>query len=380
MVYLFSISIILIIYTFIGYPIIVYWLSLKLKNNLQTDSLNSVKHYDLTILMIVCNEEKQVEKKLTNLLNLSYFNEQPKIVIVDDNSDDSTVEIINKVSSNRIDLIMAPHRLGKANGINVAMEVITTPLVLLVDVRQEVDIDAAEKLSKWFEMDQNVGAISGELCFKSTSENDFSKGMDGYWRYEKFIRKSEAAFNSVPGVTGALYMLRREAFEEIPTDTILDDVLIPMVAIQKGYKIGFDDQAKAWDIPSNDPVNERRRKIRTINGNFQLLFRNPKWLLPTGNPIWWQYISHKILRLFIPYIALLSLLLSIRMANDSNMFALIYSVGFIVALLLYPINVFVPLLGKNKYLRLWLSFLTLNWFNVLGFYDYLFSARKQSWK
>ena len=184
----------------------------------------------------------------------------------------------------------------------------------------------------------------------------------------------------MPGVTGAIYMLRREAFKVIPADTILDDVLIPMTAIVNGYKVGFDDQALAWDVPSSNPANERRRKIRTISGNFQLLFRHPDWLLPFKNSIWWQYFSHKVLRLFVPYIALLNLVLAVCIAYESNVYAFIYVVLFLIALLLYPLNLFFPIIGKNKYLRLWVSFLALNWFSVLGLFDYIFSNRSQSWK
>ncbi|MFK5950011.1 MAG: glycosyltransferase [Methylococcales bacterium] len=380
MVYLFFISIVLIIYTFVGYPLIVYLLSLKLKNNVQINSPNSVKHYDLTILMVVCNEENQIETKLINLLNLSYFSKKPKIVIVDDNSDDSTVEIIKKINSERIDLLNAPHRLGKANGINMAMEVITTPLVLLVDVRQEVANDAAEKLCKWFEMDQNVGAMSGELHFKSDNNNDFSKGMDGYWRYEKFIRKMEANISSVPGVTGAIYMLRRSTYIPIQQDTILDDVLIPMNVIKQGYTVGFDDEAVAWDVPSYDPIKEKRRKVRTIKGNYQLLIRFYHWVLPFGHPIWLQFLSHKILRIFVPFFALLHIVSATYLAVYVNQLWFIYVFLMILSILILPTSIIFKSIASIRIIRLWLSFLTLNWYSFLAFFSYFFGETNSSWK
>jgi cellulose synthase/poly-beta-1,6-N-acetylglucosamine synthase-like glycosyltransferase len=380
MLTIFFLTLIFIIYTFVGYPLIVYLLSNNIAIRSRADAQENSKHFDLTILMIVCNEEKIITKKIENLLEIMYFDKQPKILIVDDNSTDATVVEVLKYDSDRIDLIKIPQRLGKANGINVAMKQVQTPLLMMVDVRQEVDLDAAEKLSKWFELDSNVGAVSGELGFKSDGENEFSKGIDGYWRYEKFIRKCESRFASVPGVTGAIYMLRAQAFKPMPSDTILDDVLIPMNAIDAGYKVGFEEEARAWDFPSNNQINERRRKIRTISGNFQLLFRNPKWLLPTQHAIWWQYLSHKVMRLFVPFIALLNYLIAVDMAYNSNEVAFVYVVLFAVALSMYPLSHVMPLIQKNKFSRLWISFLTLNWFSVLGLYDYLFSNRNQSWK
>jgi biofilm PGA synthesis N-glycosyltransferase PgaC len=51
------------------------------------------------------------------------------------------------------------------------------------------------------------------------------------------------------------------------------------------------------------PVTAREeftRKVRTLAGNFQVLSRE-RWLFnPLKNRLWWQTMSHKALRLFIP--------------------------------------------------------------------------------
>ena len=45
--------------------------------------------------------------------------------------------------------------------------------------------------------------------------------------------------------TGAIYAIRRSLFEPIPADTILDDVLIPLRLVKKGYAVLFEPGAKA---------------------------------------------------------------------------------------------------------------------------------------
>jgi hypothetical protein len=60
-------------------------------------------------------------------------------------------------------------------------------------------------------------------------------------------------------------------------------------------------EAKAFESRVGDPVREYRRKVRTLTGNFQLLAWLPGVLVPFRNPIWVQFIGHKLLRLLTPY-------------------------------------------------------------------------------
>jgi poly-beta-1,6-N-acetyl-D-glucosamine synthase len=124
--------------------------------------------------------------------------------------------------------------------------------------------------------------------------------MGFYWSYEKLIRSAEGRFRSVPGATGAIYAMRRTLFRPIPPQTILDDVVIPMQAVEQGYRCLLERGAEAYDRPSVSTSKESIRKRRTITGCAQLIVSQPRWLLPWRNPIWWEYCSHKLMRLVSP--------------------------------------------------------------------------------
>jgi hypothetical protein len=153
-----------------------------------------------------------------------------------------------------------------------------------------------------------------------------------------------------------------------------------MRCIASGYSVGFDERAIAWDIPSSDPTRERQRKTRTIKGNYQLLFRYPLWILPGGHPIWWEYLSHKILRLAAPFLALAGFYAGIELAREGSLLAATYSIAFLGAILLYPLSLIFPNTLTNSLSRLLVSFVALNWFNLLGLFGYFFSNNSQSWK
>ena len=125
--------------------------------------------------------------------------------------------------------------------------------------------------------------------------------VGAYWRYEKWIRARESAVASMLGATGAIYAIRRDAWRALPAGTILDDVLAPMRAVLAGWRAVFEPGARAFDVTASDTSAEQRRKTRTLAGNWQILAREPRLLLPWTNPVWLQYLSHKVGRLLVPF-------------------------------------------------------------------------------
>ena len=142
-----------------------------------------------------------------------------------------------------------------------------------------------------------------------------AQGMGFYWTYEKWIRKNEAKVGSVPGATGAFYAIRKECFEAFPPNALCDDVIIPMQSIIQGYRCIFEEDALVYDLPSVSTKAESLRKRRTIAGIAQLITLYPSWLAPWRNPIWFQFISHKISRLLSPILLMLAFIVNLMLLN-----------------------------------------------------------------
>jgi biofilm PGA synthesis N-glycosyltransferase PgaC len=370
----FGFCLLFVVYVYFLYPLSLYLLSKSKHVAAPTDKYVG----DVTIVMVVCNEEANVAFKIKNIQDLNFKGGNKKIIVVDDASDDGTLSILNGFKG--VTVIESKERRGKSNGLNLAMKEVTTELVMLVDCRQNLELNVLIHLTSWFVNNPKMGAVSGELMFKKQGSNDFSNGMDGYWRYEKFIRKAEAAIASVPGVTGALYILRSSLFENLPNNTLLDDVQIPMVASKKGFRVGFDDRAIAWDTPSICAAKERSRKIRTLSGNYQLLFRFPEWVLPGGHPIWWQFFSHKIARLLAPLFAVASFILAGIMCVQGSDWPVWYLSLFTMALLIAPLSFRFLVINKIPFIKLLVSFVTLNWFCILALINYFSVSSTGTWK
>ena len=369
-------SVAMIAYIFVGYPLAIWGLS-KFFSMSRNTSIDINYQPTVDVILIVRNVEDIIRKKIENLLALNYSSNKLNIIIVSDQSTDNTCNLIRSIESERITLIENNTKSSKSACLNQSIKSSKAEILFLTDARQEIEKDCIKYLVQHFSNNE-IGAVSGELVFIDPETNDVSKSMDAYWKYEKFIRSNESKIASVPGVTGAVYALRRQYFKPIPNETLLDDVLIPMNLVLEGKKVLFDSRAIAYDIPSDDLEREKIRKIRTLAGNWQLLEFKPSLLLPIKNPIWLQFISHKILRLLSPFLLLMIFISSYMLKN--NFF---YSVLFFCQLAFYSVAIIathvqvinrVPLVGIVR------AFCSLMWFTFLGTYYFVSRKHLGIWK
>jgi biofilm PGA synthesis N-glycosyltransferase PgaC len=294
----------LIAYTYAGYAA---WLWLRASFSPWPVSRSLQEPY-VSIVMIVRNEGQRLESKMRNLLGLDYPPGRCQIVVVSDGSTDQTNTILRQYASDpRVQVLMNQLSRGKASGLNDAIHLAAGEVVVLIDARQKIEPQAIRFLMENF-VDPEVGCVSGALMLGDPESGETGKGMGLYWRIEKRIRELEAGSGSVVGATGALYAVRRELVSDVPEGTILDDVYIPMHVARQGKRVIFDDRARAWDSPDLGGGFEFARKVRTLSGNYQLLQLAP-WILSGRNPLLARFVSHKLLRLAVPF-ALAAMLVS----------------------------------------------------------------------
>jgi cellulose synthase/poly-beta-1,6-N-acetylglucosamine synthase-like glycosyltransferase len=241
-------------------------------------------------------------------------------------------------------------RGGKSLALNAGVARARHEILLFADARQVFASDAMRELVAPF-ADPTVGAVTGELLLdaespcrrtgadrrrsarsaarvvrrrglddveagrtigsgpdrrggtdrRRTLRSTIADGVGLYWKYEKQLRRLESAIDSTLGATGAIYAMRRALYRPLPADTLLDDVLTPMRVVLAGYRVVFNERARAFDRAAMDADAEVRRKIRTLAGNYQILALEPRLLSPRRNRVWLQYLSHKVGRLVVPY-------------------------------------------------------------------------------
>jgi biofilm PGA synthesis N-glycosyltransferase PgaC len=326
----------------------------------------------ISIVIAAKNEEANLPTKLEGLGLLNYPQELLQVVIASDGSTDRTASILREHASPIVPVILDESK-GKAFALNKAVEHATGEILLFLDVRQSVDLDAVAKLVSCF-ADPEVGAVSGELLLEAVSGGLSSNALGIYWKLEKAVRKLESASGSVVGATGAIYAIRREFYVEIPVGTILDDVFVPMNVARMGKRVIFQPLAIARDRIFSEPGKEFSRKVRTLTGNYQLVRLAP-WLLSPANPLLFRFISHKLLRLMVPLLLIVMLLASAKIGGE------FYGIVFVLQLLFYIAAAFGSLNPSSKRFKpvaIANTFVMLNLAAALAFCNFV-SGREKVW-
>lgn len=286
-------SLAFVLYTYAGYPILC-WLRARLRPR---PIARQAIRPRVTVLIAAYREAGTIARKLESLARQSYPAELVDVVVACDGSDDGTPEAARAAGathlSGRLQVLALPERRGKPPALNAAAAAATGEVLLLTDARQPLSENAIEALVEDLG-DPDVGVAGGELVLGGDAP------AGAYWKYEALIRKWEGRAASTVGVSGALYAMWRELWEPMPDETILDDVLQPMRARLRGRRVVFEPAAKAFDTAA-ESKREFQRKVRTLSGNFQLLVLLPGLLSPLRNPSWFELVSHKLCRLFVPY-------------------------------------------------------------------------------
>jgi cellulose synthase/poly-beta-1,6-N-acetylglucosamine synthase-like glycosyltransferase len=327
MITLFWLSIALVLYAYIGYPCALAICARVIPRPVRKRRFGA-EAPGVSIVVAARNEARRLPARLDNLLALEY--EGPRqIIVVSDGSIDDTVRVLEPYGD-RVELVEI-ERSGKAAALNAGVARARHDIVVFADARQTFGPDALNELVANFS-DPRVGGVTGELLLdcerggEAARDSAVADGVGLYWRYEKWIRRQESALHSTLGATGAIYALRRRLWRPLPPGTLLDDVLAPMRAVLQGFRVVFDDRAKAYDRVAEDGHEEQRRKVRTIAGNYQILALEPRLLNPFLNPVWVQYLSHKVIsRLVVPFALIGALISSAVLAFDGAFYAMAFA-------------------------------------------------------
>ncbi len=365
---LFWFSLIFIFYTYILYLIIIVLLASIYKKE---PNKGHITPY-VSFLIIAHNEGQIINDKIKNCLELEYPQDRIEYVIVSCGSTDDTDKIASSFEYKNVRLIRLNENKGKSFAINKVVPELKGEIILFSDARQIYETNCIKELVANFN-DPTLGAVSGELMLSSKKKKEGPKGIYLYWNYEKLLRINESYVYSSLGTTGAIYAIRKELFESIPDDTILDDFVIPMSILKKGYRVIFDNKARAWDLVTESLSKEFRRKIRTIGGNYQAFSRMPFLFSYKNNPVFFQFISHKLFRLIAPYFLLLLFI--------SNIF--LDSIGYSLFLTMQISFYLFSLVGIKYYsgiFGIFGTFLILNFATVIGLYRFLTNSLDASWK
>jgi cellulose synthase/poly-beta-1,6-N-acetylglucosamine synthase-like glycosyltransferase len=284
---------------------VVYPLVMRAISALRRDEPPSPAEEPMVSVIVATREdEATIRRRVTDLLRAAYAREKLEVIVaVDARGSHATPEALAELSAGgRVTVVAGDEPGGKAATLNAGVRAARGEVLVFADSSQHFE-PAAIGIMARRTMAGHIGAVSG--CLHLPDDGVGKTIMHAYWDYEVALRDSEARVHSSVGVFGPVWAMRRSLWRPLPAALILDDVYTPMRLVLEGHRVAFAKDAIAYDTRVPAPGSEFRRKVRTLTGVIQLCAWLPAVLVPFRNPIWAQFVTHKLLRLLTPYLLLL---------------------------------------------------------------------------
>ena len=362
----------IVVYTYIGYGIVLYLLVFIKRLATKAKPLADISDDclpEVTLMVCAYNEEDIIAEKMANTHLLDYPADRLHLVWVTDGSTDNANTL--RSADPEVEIVYSPERRGKAAALKHGIKEVKTEIVMMTDANTMLNPGAVREIVRLMQ-DPKVGCVSGEKKVMAKSDSDEAAQGEGlYWKYESTLKRLDGELYSAMGAAGELCVIRRQLMTDIPDDTLLDDFIISMEIVRTGYKIAYTSKAYAMEYGSADLHEESKRKRRIAAGGLQSCWRLRSLMNPLRYPVVaFQFVSHRVLRWTITPVCLFALipLNTILVLSGEG---IIYTVIWVLQILFYA--------SAAAGLRISKYFVFMN-LNVFRGMAYLFNNTSGMWE
>ena len=375
----------LIVYTYVIYPLLLIMVSGLIQgisdtryilNKSDRRTFVPEEWPEVAIVMSAFNEEKHIVDRINNLLGQDYPSDKLSIYIGSDGSTDRTVELARTIQDKRLNLFVYSENRGKISVLNELLGKITEPIVVFTDANTFYQPDATKKLARHF-VAGDIAGVCGELYLINLKTGSNKDSL--YWRLERILKFHEGKINGFLGANGAIYAIRRENYQTLPTDTIIDDFTVFLNISLNGHKVIYDTEAIAEEEVAPDMFAEYGRRVRIGAGNYQAFFRFLNAFHPRHKFRVFTYFSHKVIRWFTPHLMVLLLLV-----NSFLLDQILYQFIFLIQIMVYLATFIVVKYFKSTHfpslIALPVFLVYMNAALAHGFFRYISGNSKGAWE
>jgi len=326
---IFWLSVAVVVYTYVGYPIFIAILA-RIRGRRSRETTAAFLPF-VTLIIPAHNEERWIRHKIENTLELDYPRDLLQIVIASDGSSDRTVDIAREFESRNVAVAVFEERHGKQEMLNLLVPKSVGDIVVMTDTNVLLRPDSVRLLVRSF-ADREVGCVTGrKLCIEQKGVPQ-GAGENLYWRYESWIKQNESCLHSCLGAHGQLFAVRRSVFP--PVKKVGEDFYIPMKLVAStGLRVIYEPEAIAYTPAAANLAIEFERKTRAHVSFLLTLSLLPVLMFPFKTPVWWQYVSHHVLRMIVPP-ALIAMFVSLATLARSGRF---YFALFVAQVIFYAL-------------------------------------------
>lgn len=381
----FWICAILSLYAYIGYPLLLGFLSIfsnrKPDGNEDAFSQNTSERNPppfVTMLISVYNEEKVIEEKIRNTLALEYPKDRLEVVILSDGSTDRTHEIVRRYAKDGVKLLEYPGRIGKTACLNRTMPIVHGDVIVFSDANSIYPTDAVKNIVEGFS-DPSVGFVTGYTKYLRGGEGEGVRSIGLYSRIEKMTKALESKIGSCVGADGAIFGIRKELYKPLK-ETDINDLVIPLSIVRQGYRGILKENAHCIESSAGDISGEYQRQVRITNRSLRAIFSNADMINPLNSGIFSIFlVSHKLMKYLVPFFLVVLFVSSVGLISSG----IVYTLTFVLLSCFFAIALGCRRKGNSAHspriIALISDFMIINAAVLKGWRNYIRNERSITW-
>ncbi len=361
-----------VVYTFIGYGLLITALARVLHRPVQCAPITP----SVTMIISAYNEQAVIADKLENSLAVDYPRDCLEIIVVADGSTDSTCDIVSGFAPRGIRLLYEPKRRGKIAAMNRAAPFAHGQVLVFSDADAMLEPQSVRMLVVNL-ADPKVACVGGEKRIHQDSSVQ-AKGEGAYWRYEAYLKRLDSSVNTAIGAIGELFAIRRDLYRPMDDDLLIEDFVLTMRLVASGWRVVYEPGAVTWENASPSLAGEWQRRVRIAAGGFQAIGRLVPMLNPLRGLAAIQYISHKVMRWLSPFFMIAAFLANLALVSQPLYAWLLAAQIVFYALAL--LGFILQTMGRRWWLlQIPFYFCFANATSLAGFYRYITGSQPVTW-
>jgi cellulose synthase/poly-beta-1,6-N-acetylglucosamine synthase-like glycosyltransferase len=316
---LFWISAALIVYTHLGYPLLLRLL-VALRRPPSPPAVpadGELPH--VSLIVAAYDEEEVIEAKVTNALGLDYPRERLELIVASDGSADATAERARAAGA---DIVLELPRGGKLAAQNAAAERASGEILAFSDANSSWSPDALRRLVAPFS-DAKVAYACGQVRFLDAAGGNLE---GAYWRYEMAVREMESSLAGITAGNGAIYAVRAAAY--LPLDRAgSHDLSFPFAFAKRGKRSLYVSSARAEEKMVPTMEGEFARKRRMMIGLWDIVV-GERMISPRGYSALYSFelFSHRLLRYLTPFLHLVAFFANLALLGSGSVYVVTYAI------------------------------------------------------
>ena len=231
-------SIFCILYAYFGYPLSLVLIGIFRRKDVKKKPVEPL----VTLIITAYNEEKRIEGKITNTLQLDYPRENLEIIVASDGSTDGTNEIVKRYERDGIKLLAFETRRGKEFAQKDAVSTARGEVLVFTDVATQLQSNGLREIVSNF-ADPSIGCVSSEDRLVRSDGQPAGEGL--YVQYEMLLRRLESRAYSLVGLSGSFFAARKVVCRDFSANmqsdfkTLLNGIQIGLRGCQRCRCLGI---------------------------------------------------------------------------------------------------------------------------------------------